>query len=61
MNNDKKYYGIPSNEKKEKVSHENHKLVATPSAGKHYGKLLCMTCGGTFVRWLNKESYYMYK
>lgn len=59
---EKKYYGIPSSdEKKKKERHDNHRLVASVSAGNHYAKLSCMSCGGVFVKWLNKEEYYMYK
>ena len=59
--NDKKYYGIPSEEpQKKKREHENHKLITTMTTGPHYAKLICMSCGGKFVKWLTKEQYYMY-
>jgi hypothetical protein len=60
---DKKYYGIPSKEEatKKKREHENHKLLTTMTTGPHYAKLICMSCGGKFVKWLTKEQYDMYK
>lgn len=62
MMTDKKYYGIPSDdEKKQRESHDGHRLITSVSAGKHFAKLSCMTCGNKFVKWLNKEDYYRYK
>jgi hypothetical protein len=58
----KTYYGIPNpDEKKPREDHDGHKLIVSPSPGKHYGRLSCMTCGNKFVRWLNKEQYQYYK
>lgn len=63
MTTDKKYYGIPSTteEKKKKVNHYDHRVLTAMTTGPHYAKLICMTCGGVFVKWLNKEQYDMYK
>lgn len=60
---DKKYYGIPSanEEKKKKESHEGHRLLTSVTAGPHFAKLICVSCGGVFVKWLNREQYDMYK
>jgi len=41
--------------------HDGHRLIAGPTAGPHFAKLSCMTCGGKFVKWLSKEQYQWYK
>lgn len=41
--------------------HEGHRLLTTITAGPHYAKLICVSCGGKFVKWLNREQYDMYK
>jgi hypothetical protein len=43
------------------IQHEGHHLLTTMTTGPHYAKLICMTCGGKFVKWLNREQYQMYK
>lgn len=58
----KKYYGIPNTEKKSSYNeHASHKLIVSVSAGPHYAKLSCVTCGNKFVKWLSKDQYFMYK
>lgn len=63
MKQQKTYYGIPNNKEKKSSynEHMDHKLIVSVSTGPHYGKLSCMTCGNKFIKWLNKEQYYMYK
>lgn len=60
MTDKKQYYGIPD-EKKKRESHEGHHVLVTMTTGPHYAKLICATCGGKFVKWLNREQYQMYK
>ena len=55
----KQYYGIPNiDEKPKRISHEGHKLIVSPTTGKYYAKVTCMTCGNKFVKWLTKEQYF---
>lgn len=41
--------------------HDDHRLITSITPGPHYAKLICATCGGKFVKWLNREQYFMYK
>lgn len=42
-----------------KHGHENHELKRVKTEH-HFGKLVCVTCGEKFVKWLSQDEYFKY-